>query len=340
MRLKLLQFNLQDFFIRLDYPVTRAELRRLTEPEWQYFTSDEVPNKPLFKLFWIAQILEGEAPDVALLNEVGGLQSLRHFVHLFLDDRYEIHYEAGNSNRGIESAFLVRKALPLRAEIRSHRDWPVHFRYPHEVDPEAGRVAVEVAEALRVPEPDRRRLSRDIPELRLFREGSATPSLVILLCHLKSGFDADGLDPGGFARRAGEARALAEILVEARAESGAPVVVAGDLNCTATRGDPSPAMQWLYDATDYEDVLQIVGLPPHDRITHLTYYWKGGHASQYDYILLPGSLHSRVVKPMSYVHRYRYVEDGGEVQLPGSMKDRRGLPSDHYPVVCTLDLVF
>ena len=97
-------------------------------------------------------------------------------------------------------------------------------------------------------------------------------------------------------------------------------------------------MRWIYEKTDLDDALEVAGVEPLERISHITYYGAEGHASQYDYILLPKALHPRLLTAGTYVHRYRYAEDAAVIQMPGSMRARWELPSDHYPVVCTLDL--
>jgi len=335
-----MQFNLQDFFIHLAYPVGAKDLAGLNEGEWQLLGNGEVPNKPLAKLHAIARIFEKEDPDVALLNEVGGEASLRFFASVFLADKWVPHFVAGNSNRGIESAYLLKASLPVRAELLTHRGHPVKFEYLHEKDPEGGRVAKEIAGMLGVPAAEARKLSRDVPELRLFRSGEATPFLAFLLAHLKSGFDPDGLDPSGIMRRAGEAVALREIHAEVSAALGpsVPIVIAGDMNCIAARIDTFDAMKWVYDAAGYEDALEIAGVVAHERITHVTYYRNIGRAHQIDYIFVPPALQAKVDKAATYVHRFKYEEDGAEIPFPGSNWERRELPSDHYPVVCTLDL--
>ena len=344
MRLKLMQFNLQDFFLRLGFPLDPHDLIGLNEAEWQLLGNGDVPNKPLAKLRAIARVIADEGPDVLLLAEVGGRQALVDFVRLFLDGAYDVFFESGNSNRGIESAYLVRRCLPVIAEIRSHRHMPVVFQYPHEADPVGLAPTAELAAALPLDPPGKRRLSRDIPELRLFHavdgKRAKQPFLAVLLAHLKSGYDPDGIDPGGAARRGGEAEALHRLLDATRQElAPVPVIVAGDLNATAARRGTAEEMQWIYAATDLEDALEIAGTDPLDRISHITYYGAEGSASQYDYILLPKALHPRVQKALTYVHRFRYAEDAVVIQMPGSMRQRWELPSDHYPVVCTLDLL-
>src|SRR5205823_1877156 len=82
-----------------------------------------------------------EGPDVVLLNEVGGLDSLRSFARLFLGGDYVPLLLPGRARRGIGNGFLVRRGLPLRAEIRSHRNISAPFRSLHDEHPARGPAA-------------------------------------------------------------------------------------------------------------------------------------------------------------------------------------------------------
>ncbi len=73
-------------------------------------------------------------------------------------------------------------------------------------------------------------------------------------------------------------------------------------------------------------------------MSQITYFRDMGEAGQLDYVLLPRALQDKVVKDGTYVHRFKFPEGDGEIAFPGTMRDRHGLPSDHYPVVVTLEL--
>lgn len=340
MRLKLMLFNVQDFFLKLEYPVAPADLAKLNEDEWQLLAPRDTELKPLAKLKGIARIFEQENPDVAMLCEVGGPEAAANFSRLFLEDRYETLATPPVSDRGIETAYLVRRDLKLRRQLLSHANEPVHFLYPHETDPVGNDVTALIATTLGLDPPDKRRPSRDFPELRLFKGKSKKPVLVLLLAHLKSPFDPNGLDKGGVVRRAAEVETLLKVRSRIQAEVGAavPIVIAGDLNGRAGREDTGPEFAKLYTTTDLEDVLEVAKVPSYDRITHITYYQDKGRAGQIDYILLPKSLHGRLDVKTSYVHRFRFEEGDGTVAFPGSLRERWQLPSDHYPVVAIFDL--
>ena len=355
MRIKLMELNTQDLFLRLAYPLEPSDLVGLSELQWQQLGSGDEPLKPLGRLFGLAQVFLDELPDVAMLCEVGGEESLLNFNRLFLGDAYEPYFTGGNSERGIECAYLVRRDLGLRVELSSHRDTPVSFSYPHEVDPEGLAAVAARAQKLSLPHPGQRRLSRDVPELRLYRgssqavsgpPGSAAqpaseaPGLILLMAHLKSQYDPDGIDPEGRVRRAAELRAILAIRsgIEAASGPGAPVILAGDMNGCAARVGTAEAFRPIYASSDLEDVLELARRPTHERITHLTFISSEIHASQLDYVFLPRSLHAAVVKEESYVYRYRFDGEEEEIQMPLSLKERAFLPSDHYPLVCVLDI--
>lgn len=340
MRIKLLQYNVQDLFLQLAYPVSAAHLQALSEAHWQLVGATDVKLKPLAQLRGLAAVLAEEAPDVVLLCEVGGAESLKNLARLFLHDAYEPLLIPGQAHRGIGNGFLLRRGLPLRAEIRSHRRVPAPFRYPHEQDPAAAAQAETIAAALGLGRPEERTLSRDLAELRLFWPGSDAPALVLLLAHLKSAYDPSQIDPGGATRRAAEVRGLVGVYERLRAELGpaAPIVVAGDLNGDAWRRATAPEFLPLYERTDLEDALEVLGLPPVERITHFSFFLDQVSARQLDYVMLSLPLHERLVPAGTYVHRYRLPGGADPLLFPMSLWERGLLPSDHYPLVCTLDL--
>lgn len=335
-----MEFNVQDLFLRLDQPIGVADLDRLNEDEWQLLGARDEELKPLGKLRGLAQVFREEDPDVAMLCEVGGPEALANFSRLFLADRYEPLATRPISDRGIETAYLVKRDLDFRRELISHADEPVHFLYPHEADPVANDVTALFASTLPLEPADRRKPSRDFPELRLYRGKDKVPSLVILLAHLKSAFDPHGIDKGGAARRAGEVEALLRVRARILTEFGprTPLILSGDFNGRAGREATDPEFRPLYATTDLEDALELAGLPRYERISQITYFRDKGAATQIDFVMVPKVLHRYVDRNACYVHRFKFPEGDGTMALPGSMRDRWQLPSDHYPVVCTLSV--
>lgn len=333
MTLTLVEWNVQDFFLHLAYPVSPGDIETLSDEHWALLAKPDLPLKPLSKIKAIAQILRELDADLVFLCEVGGLESLEVFNELFLQKEYAPYLLAGNSNRGIESGFLVRKTLNYECFVKSHKNWPVPFEYPHEKDPITFRHAAEAALYYELGQPGERKLSRDIPALSLKRNGRT--ELLFLLAHLKSGFDMAGVDLDGKVRRAAELKALLAIRESIQAKlPEVPILLCGDFNGRASRLQLSPEFEPIYQTTDYEDALEIVGAPKHERITQLTFIKKEVLASQLDYFFIPKSLQDKVLEAFVY----RYHEDEQEKMLPLSFRDRWQLPSDHYPLVVRLDL--
>lgn len=331
-------YNVQDLFLDLAYDVSPGHLEALSENQWQHLGRAGVHLKPLQKLRGLAAVMLQEQPDVIALCEVGGKAALENFSRLFLEDAYAAWLVEGNDRRGIHNGFLVRRSLPLSVRLIGNRNWKVPFTYLHEDDPEGYGATAEIASCLDLGKPEERLFSRDLPELRLV-DGSGNVRLAILLAHLKSGFDPYRIDPRGQVRRRAEVKALVELHARLQAELGpqVPVVVAGDFNGNASREATASEFELLYSETDLEDSLWLAGYERYERITHVTYFRDGGSATQLDYVFLPPLLQGGVSRSTTYVYRYRF-DDQTPMELPFSMADRRSLPSDHYPVVCWLDI--
>lgn len=340
MRLTIMQLNAQDLFVRLAYPVGPRDLEGLSEARWQQLGETDLPLKPLGKLRALARLFDEVRPDVVCLNEVGGPESLEVVTRLFLDAAYQPYIVRGNDERGIDNGFLLRKDLGLEAELVSHRDWPVPFTYPFEDDPVAYFVTAELAKAADLGTPQSRKLSRDAPELRLSRPGAATPCLTLVSVHVKSMRDAEGVDPRGLTRRGAEIRAVTEIYQAIKAELGAahPIVVAGDFNTNAGEVDTAPEARILYERTPLRDVLALTAREPYERITQLSYHRDDISATQLDYVFLSPELQPALDHARSMVYRYRFEEDAKEIELPLNYRERGALPSDHYPVICVVDV--
>ncbi|RZA15014.1 MAG: hypothetical protein EOP10_27055, partial [Proteobacteria bacterium] len=167
MNLTLVEWNIQDFFIHLAYPVSEHDIASLSNEHWSLLAKADQPLKALSKIREIAAVIRELDADILFLCEVGGLESLEAFNSIFLGDTYQPFLLDGNSNRGIESGFLVKRALGLTCKVKSHKDWPVPFEYPHEKDPISFRLAAEAATYYDLGKPGERRLSRDIPALYL-----------------------------------------------------------------------------------------------------------------------------------------------------------------------------
>lgn len=329
-RLKVVQLNAENLFLFLDDTSPR-DWRKLTEREWQSLSSATVPNKSLLKTWWLADSLRAIDADIVCMNEVGGMESLHNFAKIFLDDKYVPHLIEGNSDRGIDIGYLVRKDFESKVELRSHKERPLGFLYPHEVDTNLSFEGLG-------REKRSHYFSRDCAELRILND-HGIPKLILLLVHLKSKLDPDGIDAQGRLRREAEVKTLVKIYQEIRAEfqPPVPVIVAGDFNGYATRKDPAEEFAEMR-TTDLESVVDLIGVEGEAAATQLQFNRAGGvNFLQIDFIFISPELKDRLMPEASGV--FRYLSDLQiPLPLPRTLEQRTYLPSDHYPVVATFKL--
>lgn len=332
-RLRIVEFNVENLFIRLDHYLGQ-DLAFVTEKEWQKFSASIYRNKPLNSVRKIASAVRDMDPDILMLCEVGGRESLENFNRYFLDDVYIAHLIEGNSDRGIDLGYLVKRDLPFTYELISHRNRPIDFLYPHEkLSQETGY------DHLRSARITSHRFSRDVLELRIYEDPNDVPALVLMLVHLKSQLDRDRIDPGGRDRRQAELEKLVEIYQEIRErfEYRTPVMIGGDFNGVAARTNTDPEFEAIYQKTDLLDCLEIAGVPVEDRFTfqqlHRT---RTGINRQLDYIFVPSELARRVNREETWAYRFK-DESGRTHAIPRTLNEKFLLPSDHYPIILTLD---
>lgn len=321
--IRLMQLNAENLFIFLDEELPRT-WRDLKESDWQALSRAAVPNKPLKKVLAIADTILDVLPHVVALNEVGGAESLKNFKRYFLNDLYEDYLVEGNSDRGIDVGYLVRRDWQKKFVFLSHKDRPIDFIYPHE-------------EKIIPPRPSHF-FSRDCAELRVLGEDGA-PELILFLVHLKSKLDRDGIDPYGNLRRAAEVSTLVRIYNESRADfPAAERVVMGDFNGIARNDFREPEFDVLYEKTDLANALEMAELEPEFATTQVQFSRSGGRELlQFDYIFLSESLRSKLIKEETYVYRFKN-DMGIHSSLPTNFDEKLLQPSDHYPVVVTLRL--
>ncbi|MBC7427319.1 MAG: hypothetical protein H7336_01825 [Bacteriovorax sp.] len=284
-------------------------------------------KKPTDKVEWIARTLKEIDADIVMLVEVGGIHSLDLFNSRYLSDTYFTALIKGNSDRGIEIGYLINKRLAQFHQIVGHKETALEFNYPH-----------EIAESQNTGKKLKgHRFSRDVSELRLSQDGKI--EMILLLVHLKSKLDKEGIDYNGVLRRAAELKKLVKIYNERRKDyPGVPVIVAGDFNGQAQRNSVDPEFKALYEETDLEDVLEVISEVPERRFSYFHFNRDFiREASQLDYIMLPPELHSVVKKEESGIYHYRDPH-GVILPYPQDSFQRYALPSDHYPVVVKLKI--
>jgi len=321
--LRLMHFNVENLFVFLDL-YSGQDLKKITEAEWKKLSSSTTLNKPLRKTWQIAQIIQENAPDIVMLNEVGGVESLENFNRHFLNSEYQVYLKEGNSARGIDVGYLVKNTLDFKPILISHKNRPIDFLYPHESQTPAGGKS--------------HYFSRDVAELRLFQKGENSPHLVILLTHLKSKLDPDQIDRQGHQRRAAELRTLVNIYNDVRRELGPdiPVVVAGDMNGIAAKLNTEPEFLPIYEKTDLLELLDVCETATEERYTQVQITPMGQQQLiQIDYIFMSPNLADCVVKNQSGVYHFKN-ELGHRAQPPKNLEERGLLASDHYPTILTI----
>ena len=332
-RIRIVEFNVENLFVLLDH-FQGEDLQSISEQNWQKLSASIIPNKPIKSVRAIASAILELNPDILMLCEVGGIESLTGFAKHFLFDRYASYLLEGNSDRGIDIGYLVKRTCPFTYDLLSHKNRSIDFLYPHE------RLTRETGyDHLRSAKITSHRFSRDVLELRVYDQDEESPVLIILLVHLKSQLDRNRIDPQGRDRRKAELEKLIKIRNEICNDFGplTPVLLAGDFNGHASFSNPSAEFEALYRETDLKDCLEWAKVPKDERFTHMQI--RDSRVSlnkQLDYIFIPPLLAHRVNHQETWV--YRYKDEFGMTQLiPRNLNEKRMLPSDHYPVVVTLD---
>ena len=309
-KLKICEFNVENLFISMDF-YQGQDLAEMSEPGWRNLALAQLQKKqkPLSKLWGLSKAVLDIDPDILMLIEVGGRDSLENFSRYFLNDQFIPLFIEGNSKRNIDLGFLVKKGLPFRVEGRSNRETPI------EVNTLKGRHIAK--------------FSRDVAELRLF-DGDEL-KLIVLLTHLKSKITADQ-DFGGKDVRTAEATALAGIYENLRSVfPDVPIVLGGDFNA-----ELSSLELELLKRTDLSDFHDSLETPAEKRISLVYFDYSGRPCPMVlDYLLISPHLKNRIINAESYTYGYKGFYEIPE-QYPKTLKERYQMPSDHYPLVLTL----
>ncbi len=330
-KLKVLLLNAENLFLLSDQPLTSDHLK-LDQIQWNKLSTSVYENKPLEKARVLSNVILEQDPDLILFCEVGGLESLQNFNRLFLKERYSPALIEGNSNRNIDVGFLIRKNIGFYFDIISNKNRLINYLYPHE------RQSIETGYPTKKATEGSHKFSRDVAELHLFQNDREKPFFIFLLTHLKSRLDPEGIDPNGFERRRAELHTLLEIYKEldTKFQGQVPIAVGGDFNGNASRTNTDTEFQELYQNTQLRDVCDLGKIAAE----HSATYYQVGRSSkpegkQLDYCFLSPAAQSLL--DQTSVQVYRYKDHLGQTFDPPSTLDAKlNLPSDHYPVVFTL----
>jgi hypothetical protein len=200
--------NVQDLFIFLDR-YKNQDIKTLTESDWQLMASSMKRNKPLQKITEIANLILMKSPDILLLTEVGGVESLENFNQYFLNKDYKVYHKDTNSDRGIDIGFLVKKSMAKHIHHQSFRNFKLR---------------------------NNKRFSRDLQRLEV-------QGFCFYLTHLKSKLDIKKQDFEGRSQRQAEILGIQSIL----AQEKLPYFLCGDLNGIYSDLENEPEFKPLHD---------------------------------------------------------------------------------------------
>lgn len=320
LNLKFCQINAENLFLLFDSPLPPNYLK-LERKQWESLTTSVFENKPLHKVISLAETLKDIQADIVMLNEVGGAESLKNFNHYFLDNKYSPILVEGNSDRSIDVGFLIKKNSDFYFDLFSHKNKEIDLVYPHNAE-----------------QKNSYKFSRDCAELRLFKSDVNNPFLIILLTHLKSPLDPERIDAGGVLRRASELRACVDIYNDLKTNyPKTPVMLCGDFNGSAGRINTDVEFAYLYAHTDLEDVLELAQVPAEER--HSFIQVRSGFRSegrQIDFCFLPELLKSHLNTHSAQIYLYK-DQYGSPLKKPDTLDQKAQLPSDHYPIIFTLE---
>jgi endonuclease/exonuclease/phosphatase family metal-dependent hydrolase len=310
-KIKICSFNLENFFIYMDM-YSGEDLSKITEDEWKNLALKQLQfkQKPLYKIKLVAEMIEDAKPDILILSEVGGRESLENFNYYFLNDSYYIGHIQGNSPRFIDVAFLIKKDLPLEHEVRSNKSKKIII--------EQYNKTVES------------KFSRDVLELLLYFPNDLEPKLIVLATHLKSQISND-YDPKGEYTRSAEFTALLGIFQELKAKHTCPLIIGGDFNFVMKDSDKQILNN--YSIVELHDHLNST---EYERMTHVYFdNQESPKHSQLDYILFSHDLVRSVSKEESGTYRFKDFY-GNPLDFPTGIKEKRAQCSDHYPLILTI----
>jgi len=295
------------------------------------------PNKPLFKLIDLGKAILEMNLDILMISEVGGEESLYNFNKKYCQNYFSPSLIKGNSDRGIELGFLIKRGMPYSYDHYTHKNRSINFNYDFEKEENEKRKKLNLPISY-TPH----KFSRDIAELRIFPKGKDdTPILILLSIHLKSQLDFGGYDENGSKRRGAELKVLIDVYLKLQKKYNykVPILISGDFNGNAQYSNPDQEFQYLYDNTDLRDILELLDIPKHQRSTflHPTSLNESNYL-QFDYIFLSKKLTNLISFQNSGIYHYKNPETGLPLPLPQEDRDLKGFPSDHYPLVLDFQL--
>jgi hypothetical protein len=284
------------------------DLELITPPKWQLLSTSFFPNKDLKKVKQLAYLYLEHDPDLICLTEVGGQESLENFNKHFLEDRYNVFIKASNSDRGIDLGYLVKKTLSLETELIAHTEAILQ---------------------------NGKKFARGVFELQLKKNGLVL--FVNFLCHLKSKLDLKKNDFEGRTQRQSEVNYLTQLyLMRQKQFPSALMAISGDLNAVIYKDETEPELQSLLAKTQLLDVFEILDKPLSERLTFCYFDRKKDcFQMQLDYFLIPVRYKRNLIPSLTKILDF---QNNPEVVYPRNYEEKLSLPSDHFPILCTIEI--
>jgi endonuclease/exonuclease/phosphatase family metal-dependent hydrolase len=305
--MKICTFNVENFFLSpLHKEIGGQVEQRILQPG----------DTALKRVELLGQVFRDINADIFGLQEIFNEETLNEFNQHFLNDRYLVSLIEGNSDRGINIAYLVKKNLPYRFEHLTHRNRPIT---------PVGQKAYYLA--------------RDLAELRLFDKKTEKISMIFLCVHLKSKRSDSSSDFGGKKQRKLEFDFVIDTYLKLIKRFGpeVPIFLMGDFNGVLWPEQIEEEFSSLYEKTQLVDTLEALNYPLENRTTQFSFNrLKEVLATQFDYLFLPQSVLPLIDLKQSGIYRFK-DQNGNQIPLPQTSEQRSKLPSDHFPVVVTIN---
>lgn len=308
--LHLMVLNAQDLFLFLDL-YNGEDIASLSESEWQKLGISLKGNKPKEKCQELAQCIRDHQADIVMVCEVGGPDSLANFAKYFLNDEYVSYSLPSNSDRGIDLGYLVKRSLPFKFHLQSHKDRLLRSKMYHY-------------------------FSRDVLQLSIGEDDEVR--MILLLTHLKSKLDMKKEDYEGRSRRQVEVRGVMDLFLELKEKYQCPVLIGGDFNGNAAEVETEQEFEQIYHLTDLKDVCSWEQIPLDQRVSYYHFNRSGTRISQQlDYLFVSAEWsHLLVPGSVSFPH-YRNLS-GMPLPIPNGHEKKTILPSDHMPLLAIFRL--
>lgn len=304
-QVSLMLFNVQDMFVFMD-KYQGEQVKDLNEYQWQNLTTSLYGHKELSKVIEVAESIKDVNPEVLMLIEVGGRDSVENFNIHFLDKAYKIFHHPSNSDRGIDVAFLVKKESHFLVDLKSYTNFYLS---------------------------NNRKPSRGFFKLKLKHKNKT--KLSIILTHLKSKLDLKKEDFEGRGQRKAEVEFLTKQILQHH--KNYPLLIAGDLNGIIYKDQTDEELK-VFEKLEMYDVLELIDTPIDQRCTFV-YFNKASQRflMQLDYILIHKNFKDLVDKSSTYVYRFKSNQKI-DMGLPDNRLQKSYYPSDHFPLVLNLRL--